>query len=139
MISDIITTATRIALGTENCLYVNDLSAVMNNTNTVDITVREFIKMVFAELGIEVEFSGRNEYEKGVIIDVDEDKIIQLGLCTDALKFGQIIVRVGGATSKSTAISQQSDVVILAGEELNWNSAFGWDEFIKKSLKTKNW
>src|ERR1700757_2791249 len=35
----------------------------------VTTTVREFIKMAFSELGIEIEFSGKDENERGVIID----------------------------------------------------------------------
>src|SRR3954463_5485407 len=41
----------------------------------VTTTVRDFIKMAFNELGIEVEFSGKDENERGVIIDIDEQKI----------------------------------------------------------------
>src|ERR1700712_2833643 len=75
--------AARIALGLQSCLYVGNLSAQRDWGHAKDFviatgvttTVREFIKMAFAELGIEVEFSGRDENEKGVIIDVDEEKI----------------------------------------------------------------
>ncbi len=44
----------------------------------VTTSVRDFVKMSFAELGIEVEFSGKNEHERGVIIDVDEIKARKL-------------------------------------------------------------
>ena len=134
MILNIIATATRIALGTENCLYVNDLSAVMNNKNAADITVREFVKMVFAELGIEVEFSGRNEHEKGVIIDVDENSVIRLGLSTDALKFGQTVVRTCSVINKLTATDQLSNVSIEPDEEPNWNWGFDQDKLIRESI-----
>src|SRR3954466_11614559 len=43
----------------------------------VTTTVRDFVKMSFAELGIEVEFSGKDEHEKGVIIDTDDNKLLE--------------------------------------------------------------
>ena len=90
--------AAKIALGMQNCLYLGNLSAqrdwghakdyveamwlILQQEKPEDFviatgvttTVRDFVKMSFAELGIEVEFSGKNEHERGVIIDVDEIK-----------------------------------------------------------------
>src|SRR3978361_1163550 len=99
--------ASKIALGLQNCLYVGNLSAQRDWGHAKDYieamwlmlqqdipedfviatgvttTVREFIKMSFAELGIEIEFSGKDEHERGVIIDIDEQKISDLGLNPD--------------------------------------------------------
>ncbi|MDB5151021.1 MAG: gmd, partial [Mucilaginibacter sp.] len=110
--------ASKIALGLQNCLYVGNLSAqrdwghakdyieamwLMLQQETaedfviatgVTTTVRDFIRMAFMELGVEVEFSGKDESERGVIIDIDEEKIIELGLNLDALRFGQTVVKV---------------------------------------------
>src|SRR3978361_201525 len=110
--------ASKIVLGLQSCLYVGNLSArrdwghakdyieamwLMLQQDTaedfviatgVTTTVREFIKMAFNELGIEVEFSGRDEYERGVIIDIDQERADSLGLNTESLKFGQTIVKV---------------------------------------------
>jgi len=96
--------ASKIALGLQNCLYVGNLSAqrdwghakdyieamwLMLQQETaedfviatgVTTTVRDFIRMAFMELGIEVEFSGKDENERGVIIDIDEEKATALGL-----------------------------------------------------------
>src|SRR6188768_2684788 len=94
----------KIALGLQDCLYVGNLSAQRDWGHAKDYveamwlmlqqekaedfvvatgvttTVRDFIKMSFAELGIEVEFSGKDEYERGVIIDVDKERAEELGL-----------------------------------------------------------
>jgi GDPmannose 4,6-dehydratase len=40
--------------------------------------LRDFVKMTFAELGIEVEFSGKDENERGVISGVEEARIEDL-------------------------------------------------------------
>src|SRR5258708_25950401 len=108
--------ASKIVLGLQNCLYVGNLSArrdwghakdyieamwlMLQQDKAEDFviatgvttTVRDFIKMSFDELGVEIEFSGKDEHEKGVIIDVDQQKVEELGLNADALKFGQTVV-----------------------------------------------
>ena len=110
--------ASKIAMGLQDCLYVGNLSAQRDWGHAKDYieamwlmlqqdkaedfviatgvttTVRDFIKMAFAELGVEVEFSGKDEHEKGVIIDVDDQKVEELGLNKDALRFGQTVVKV---------------------------------------------
>ncbi|MES2274385.1 MAG: GDP-mannose 4,6-dehydratase [Bacteroidota bacterium] len=58
-------------------------------------TTRDFIKTAFAELGIEVEFSGKNEYEKGVIIDVSPNDVLDFGLNADVLMPGQTVISIG--------------------------------------------
>jgi len=82
----------KVATGQQECLYTGNLDELYPGTDT---TMREFVRLCFAQLGIEIEFSGKDKYEKGVIIDIDEDKITELGLNTDSLRFGQTVVRVG--------------------------------------------
>lgn len=151
MIRNIITAAVRVGLGIQNCLYVNDLSAIItrddisfansNNKNALDITVREFIKLVFLGLGIEVEFSGKNEHEKGVIIDVDEDKIMLLDLNINVIKFGQTIVRVAYDAHKLAA-DQFANPIVESSKKLAWHPEPDLDTLIKglirESLALKN-
>src|SRR5690606_11865174 len=110
--------ASKIALGLQGCLYLGNLSAQRDWGHAKDYveamwlilqqekpedyviatgittTVRDFVRMSFAELGVEVEFSGKEEQERGVIIDLDEEKMEELGLSRDTLKLGQTIVKV---------------------------------------------
>src|ERR1700729_1474963 len=103
--------ASKIAMGLQDCLYVGNLSSqrdwghakdyikpmwLMLQHDTpedfviatgVTTTVRDFIKMAFGELGIEVEFSGKEENEGGAIIDIDGQKTAELGLNRDPLSF----------------------------------------------------
>lgn len=46
-------------------------------------SVRDFVRLAFAVLGITVEFSGKGLREKGVVIDVDDNVLDTLGLNTD--------------------------------------------------------
>ncbi|TAE40910.1 MAG: GDP-mannose 4,6-dehydratase [Sphingobacteriales bacterium] len=136
--------ATKIAMGLQNCLYLGNLSSqrdwghakdyveamwlILQQDTPEDFviatgvttTVREFIRMAFAELGIEVEFSGKDEHEKGVIIDVDEAITQSLGLNLDALKPGQTVVKVDPKYYRPT------EVELLIGDPTKSNTKLGW-------------
>jgi GDPmannose 4,6-dehydratase len=137
--------ATKIALGLQNCLYLGNLSAqrdwghakdyieamwlILQQDKAEDYviatgittTVRDFVRMSFAELGIEIEFSGKDENEKGVIIDVDETKAITLGLNIDFLKPGQTVVRVDPKYFRPT------EVDLLLGDPTKSKTQLGWE------------
>ncbi|UOE48593.1 GDP-mannose 4,6-dehydratase [Mucilaginibacter sp. SMC90] len=134
----------KIGFGLQNCLYVGNLSAqrdwghakdyveamwLMLQQETaedfviatgVTTTVRDFIRMAFMELGIEVEFSGKNENERGVIIDIDEERVIALGLNLDALRFGQTVVKVDQRYFRPT------EVDLLIGDPAKAYTKLGW-------------
>jgi GDPmannose 4,6-dehydratase len=86
----------------------------------VTTTVREFVRMAFGELGISVEFSGKAEAEKGVIIDVDIERVKELGLDPDKIKLGQTIVKVDPSYYRPT------EVDLLIGDPSKANSKLGW-------------
>lgn len=136
--------AAKIALGLQNCLYLGNLSAqrdwghakdyieamwlILQQEQAEDYviatgvttTVRDFVKMSFAELGIEVEFSGKDQYERGVIIDVDHDLIIKLGLNDTYLKPGTVVVQVDEKYFRPT------EVDLLLGDPTKANTKLGW-------------
>ena len=136
--------ACKIALGLQKCLYLGNLSAqrdwghakdyieamwlILQQEKAEDYviatgvttTVRDFVRMSFAELGIEIEFSGKDENEKGVIINVDEEKAIDLGLNLDSLKPGQTIVKVDPKYFRPT------EVDLLLGDPTKSKTKLGW-------------
>jgi GDPmannose 4,6-dehydratase len=136
--------AAKIALGLQKCLYLGNLSAQRDWGHAKDYVeamylilqqekpedyviatgittpVRDFVKMTFAELGIEVEFSGKDENEKGVIIHVDETRVAELGLNTNYLKQGQTIVKVDPRYFRPT------EVDLLLGDPTKANTKLGW-------------
>lgn len=136
--------ASKIALGLQNCLFLGNLSAqrdwghakdyieamwlILQQEKAEDYviatgvttTVREFVRMAFAELGISIEFSGKNEHEKGVIIDIDPDKVKSLGLNTEALKLGMTVVKVDPKYFRPT------EVDLLLGDPTKAKSKLGW-------------
>ena len=136
--------AAKIALGLQTCLYLGNLSAERDWGHAKDYveamwlilqqevaedfviatgvttTVREFVKMSFAELGIEIEFSGKDTQEKGVIIDVDEAKAASLKLNLEHLKPGTTVIRVDPKYFRPT------EVDLLIGDPTKANTQLGW-------------
>lgn len=136
--------AAKIALGLQSCLYLGNLSAqrdwghakdyieamwlILQQEKPQDFviatgittTVRDFIKMTFAELGVDIEFSGKDENEKGVIIDVDEEKAHKLGLSLEKLKLGTTVVRVDPKYFRPT------EVDLLLGDPTKSKTQLGW-------------
>lgn len=136
--------ACKIALGLQSCLYLGNLSAQRDWGHAKDYveamwlilqqekpedyviatgvttTVRDFVKMSFAELGIEIEFSGKDQYERGVIIDVDQELVHKLGLNDEYLKPGTIVVQVDEKYFRPT------EVDLLLGDPTKANTQLGW-------------
>jgi GDPmannose 4,6-dehydratase len=134
----------KIALGLQDCMFMGNLSAQRDWGHAKDYivamwlmlqqekaedyviatgittTVRTFIKMAFSELGVEIEFSGRDENERGVIIDIDEQRARELGLNTDVLKFGQTVVKIDPAYYRPT------EVELLIGDPTKAKTQLGW-------------
>jgi len=136
--------ASKIALGLQSCLYLGNLSAQRDWGHAKDYieamwlilqqdvpedfviatgvttTVRDFVKMSFALLGIEVEFSGKDQYERGVIIDVDQEMVVSLGLNDENLKPGTVVVQVDEKYFRPT------EVELLLGDPTKANTKLGW-------------
>ncbi|WP_343565105.1 GDP-mannose 4,6-dehydratase [Sphingobacterium sp.] len=134
----------KIALGLQDKLYLGNLSAqrdwghakdyveamwlILQQEKPEDFviatgvttTVRDFVRLAFAELGIEIEFSGKGEQEKGVIIDVDEERLAALNIDKSLIKFGQTVVKVDPAYYRPT------EVDLLIGDPTKANTKLGW-------------
>jgi GDPmannose 4,6-dehydratase len=147
--------AARIALGLQNCLYMGNLSALRDWGHAKDYveamwlmlqqdkaedfviatgvttTVRDFIRMAFGELGIEVEFSGKDEHERGVIIDIDQQRIEELGLNADALRFGQTIVKIDPRYFRPTEVELLIGDATKAREKLGWQPKYDLPALVK--------
>ncbi|RQO65686.1 GDP-mannose 4,6-dehydratase [Pedobacter sp. KBW01] len=137
--------AAKIALGLQKCLYLGNLSAqrdwghakdyieamwlILQQEKPEDFviatgvttTVRDFVRMSFAELGIEVEFSGKDENEKGVIIGLDVELVNGLGLDSEKLFLGSTIVQVDPKYYRPT------EVDLLLGDPTKSKTQLGWE------------
>lgn len=136
--------ACKIALGLQNCLYLGNLSAqrdwghakdyieamwlILQQEKAEDFviatgvttTVRDFVKMSFAELGIEIEFSGKDENEKGVIVGLEVEVVRRLGLDETKLFLGTTVVKVDPKYFRPT------EVDLLLGDPTKSKTQLGW-------------
>jgi GDPmannose 4,6-dehydratase len=136
--------ASKIALGLQDCLYLGNLSAQRDWGHAKDYveamwlilqqekpedyviatgiatSVRDFVKLSFEELGIEIEFAGKGENERGVIIDWNEDRLQELDLDPEMLKIGQTVVKVDSRYFRPT------EVELLIGDASKAFKKLGW-------------
>jgi len=150
--------AAKIGLGMQNCLYLGNLSAqrdwghakdyveamwlILQQEKPEDFviatgvttTVRDFVKMSFAELGIEVEFSGKDEHERGVIIDVDEAKAESLKLKVENLRPGTTVVKVDPKYFRPTEVDLLIGDPTKSMTKLNWKPKYDLPALVKEMV-----
>jgi len=136
--------ASKIALGLQKCLYLGNLSAQRDWGHAKDYieamwlilqqdvaedyviatgvttTVRDFVKMSFAELGITVDFKGEGAEEIGVVAAIDQDTVSRLGLNVAELAVGAEVVKVDAAYFRPT------EVDLLLGDPTKSKTKLGW-------------
>jgi GDPmannose 4,6-dehydratase len=127
--------AAKIALGIDNCLYLGNLDAkrdwghakdyiegmylILQQERPEDFvlatgittTIRDFVKMSFAELGIQLGFRGVGEAEKGYIIKNNSEY---------ELNKAQVVVRVDPNYYRPT------EVDLLIGDSTKAMTKLGW-------------
>lgn len=91
----------------------------------VTTTIRDFIKMSFNEVGIEVEFKGQDEKEEGFIASVDEAKFAK-AVGIEYLE--KIRERVGSSVvGVDAAYFRPTEVDILIGDNTKAREKLGWE------------
>lgn len=152
--------AAKIALGQQEKLYLGNLDAqrdwghakdyveamylILQQEKPEDFViatgittaVREFVRMSFAELGIEVEFSGKNEAERGVIINVDKDRFAELGLDINSVKMGQTVVLVDPQYYRPTEVELLIGDPTKSNTKLNWKPKYDLTALIKDMIQS---
>jgi GDPmannose 4,6-dehydratase len=127
--------AARIVLGLDICLYIGNLNAQRDWGHAKDYiegmylmlqqdkpedfvlatgittTIREFVKMTFAELGIELGFKGSDDGEEGYVVK---------NTGSYQLKEGQVIVKVDPKYYRPT------EVDLLIGDPTKAMTKLGW-------------
>ena len=127
--------AARIALGLDNCLYLGNLNAQRDwghakdyiegmylmlqqekpedfvLATSITTTIREFVKMAFAELGIELGFKGSDDAEEGYVVK---------NIGSYNLKEGQVVIKVDPKYYRPT------EVDLLIGDPSKAMTKLGW-------------
>ncbi|HMM01493.1 MAG: GDP-mannose 4,6-dehydratase [Dysgonomonas sp.] len=91
----------------------------------VTTTIRDFIKMSFSELGVEVDFRGENEAEEGYIVNVNDDTFSKVVgeeyLSSFKKRIGDTVVGVDPAYFRPT------EVELLIGDNTKARTKLGWE------------
>ena len=125
----------QIALGLEQCIYLGNLNSrrdwghakdyvegmylILQQDKPEDFvlatgittTIRDFIKMSFSEIGVELEFKGENENEEGFVVSNKGEY---------DLPVGKVVVRVDQKYYRPT------EVDLLIGDPTKANTKLGW-------------
>ena len=133
--------AARIAQGKQSKLYLGNLSSLrdwgyakdyvecmwlmLQNDKPEDFviatgvqhSVRDFCYYAFKHVGIELEFVGKDENEKGIIKSIDP----QLVIVNPGLSIGDVVIEV------SPDFFRPTDVVNLWGDPTKARAKLGWD------------
>ncbi len=144
--------AAKIALGMQDKMYLGNLSAKRDWGHAKDYVeamylmmqqekpddyviatgitteVREFVRLTFAELGIEIEFEGKNEEECGKVKRVLNDKI--------KIKPGVIVVKVDHQYFRPTEVDLLIGDNKKAKEKLGWQPTYSLHELIKDMINS---
>ncbi len=85
-------------------------------------TIREFCEKAFAYTGIDIEWQGDKENEKGIIANIDKSKLL---VDTTNLKTGDIVIAV------SPKYYRPTEVDILIGDASKAKAKLGWEPKVK--------
>lgn len=98
-------------------------------------TVREFTELAFRELGIEIEWKGKTQEEKGIISKITDSTLVE-GNVKIYPKVGDIIVDVDKNYYRPTEV----DILIgdsgKAKEKLKWQPKVKFDELVRIMMKS---
>jgi GDPmannose 4,6-dehydratase len=147
--------ATRILLGLDKKLYLGNLNAKRDWGHAKDYVegmwlilqqdepddyvlatgrtteVREFAKLAFAKLGLELEFKGKGIDEKGIVVKFSEEKLVET-LKKAGIRNVKELVERGKGLVKKTVIEvdpryfRPAEVDILIGDARKAREKLGW-------------
>jgi len=139
----------KIALGIDNCLYLGNLNAKRDWGHAKDYvegmylmlqqempedfvlatgvttTIRDFVKMSFAELGIELEFRGKDEAEEAYVVK-------NTGVYK--LEEGKVVVKVDSKYYRPTEVDLLIGDPTKAMTKLGWKPKYNLSSLVKEMV-----
>ena len=150
--------ASKIALGLQDKLYLGNLDAKRDWGHAKDYvkmmwlilqadeaedwviatgkttTVRDFVRMAFAYMGIELEFIGEGVDEKGVIKSIDKERMQELQIKNTTLKVGEEVVAVDPQYFRPTEVDLLLGDPTKAEEKLGWRREYQLKELVDEMM-----
>jgi len=152
--------ASKIALGLQDRLYLGNLNAKRDWGHAKDYvrmmwmilqanepedwviatgkttSVRDFVKMAFNYVGIELDFKGTGIDEVGFIVNIDKEKTKELNLHTNHLKLGDELVAVDPRYFRPTEVDLLIGDPTKAKEKLGWEPQYTLNELIDEMMES---
>ncbi|WP_428508108.1 GDP-mannose 4,6-dehydratase [Roseateles sp.] len=148
----------RIAIGTQNCLYLGNLSALRDWGHAKDYvhmqwlmlqqevaedfvvatgvqhSVRDFVQRAGAELGLTIEFQGQGVDEVGVVTAVAKTELTRN--LPPRCKPGDVIVRVDPGYFRPTEVETLLGDASKARDKLGWQPQITFAEMVKEMVQS---
>jgi len=155
--------AARIALGLQDKLYLGNLNSKRDWGHAKDYVrmmwmilqakkpedwviatgrtteIREFARMAFAELGIEIEFKGVGANEVGIIKSIDKNRynqVIQHSTFNIQNSIGTIVIAVDPKYFRPTEVDLLLGDAAKAREKLGWEPEIRLEEIVKEMAES---
>jgi GDPmannose 4,6-dehydratase len=97
----------------------------------ITTSIRDFVKLVFSEMGIGLAFSGMNSDEIGMVSHIDNEKLKQFGISNFPLKIGDEIISVDKRYFRPTEVELLIGDPKKAQMELNWKPKYSLKELVE--------
>ncbi|AMS25891.1 GDP-mannose 4,6-dehydratase [Bacteroidetes bacterium UKL13-3] len=101
----------------------------------VTTPVREFVKMSFKHVGVNIAFKGENEKEIGYVESLDESRLRELEISSCHLKVGQEIVAVDQRYYRPTEVDLLIGDPTKAQTKLNWKPKYDLPALIEDMMQ----
>jgi len=148
----------RIAIGTQNCLYLGNLSALRDWGHAKDYvhmqwlmlqqevaedfvvatgvqhSVRDFVQRAGAELGLTIEFQGQGVEEVGVVTAVAKTELTRN--LPPRCKPGDVVVRVDPGYFRPTEVETLLGDASKARDKLGWQPQITFADMVKEMVQS---
>jgi len=152
--------AARIALGLQDRLYLGNLDAKRDWGHARDYvrmmwmilqadepedwviatgkttSVRDFVRLAFGYLGIELRFEGEGIDEKGYISSIDEHRASELGYSISHLEKDTVVVEVDDRYFRPTEVDLLIGDATKAKEKLGWVPEHSLEELVREMVRS---
>ncbi|MFN6341641.1 MAG: GDP-mannose 4,6-dehydratase [Bacteroidota bacterium] len=152
--------ASKIALGMQDKLYLGNLNAqrdwghakdyveamwlILQQHKAEDFviatgkttSVREFVRMAFEDVGINLTYSGEGEKEIGVVASINSGRLEELELNGCKLKVGDVVVAVDPHYYRPTEVDLLIGDPSKAHEKLGWKPKYDLPALVKDMMKS---
>jgi GDPmannose 4,6-dehydratase len=104
----------------------------------VSHSVRELAEAAFAEIGVELEWSGKGRNEKGIVKGYEKreyDQILQASGNGENIKEGDILVEIDPNYYRPTEVDELMGDASKARKELGWEPKISFNEMVSQMVR----